>query len=207
VPQPDSNRVAIAVLLTVCLVAAGLVGCGQLATSSDREQTSGEGTSPRADCRPGAPIDNVVSDPEYISDEELVRFADNVFVGRVIKRVGYEPPSENTPPLPQTLYSVKVEQNVKGSLSGTVVVVQDGGCDPRYDRIVLVNGDDLLRPGQEVVFSTKKLSPEGPHLIVGSNYGDIEVTTEEQRAKVISKLENDKKDLVPSPAQGPHNAP
>ena len=102
---------------------------------------------------------------------------------------------------------MKVERNIKGSLSGTVVVVQHGGCDPRYDRIVLVNGDDLLRPGQEVVLSTKKLSPEGPHLIVGSNYGDIEVTTEEQRAKVISKLENDKKDLVTSPAQGPHNAP
>jgi hypothetical protein len=62
----------------------------------------------------------VVSDPEYISDEELVRLADNVFVGRVIKRVGYEPPSENTPPLPQTLFSVKVERNIKGSLSGTV---------------------------------------------------------------------------------------
>jgi hypothetical protein len=194
-------------LLTVWLVAAGLVGCGQLATSSDREQTSGEGTSPRADCRPGAPIDNVVSDPEYISDEELVKFADNVFVGRVIKRVGYEPPSENTPPLPQTLYSVKVKENIKGSLSGTVVVVQDGGCDPRYDRIVLVNNDDLLRPGQEVVFSTKRQSPDGPHLIVGSNYGDIEVRTEEQRAKVISRLKNDKKELVPSPGQRARNAP
>ena len=59
-----------------------------------------------ADCRPGAPIDNVVSDPEYISDEELVRFADNVFVGRVIKRVGNEPAAvREYAPLPQTLFS------------------------------------------------------------------------------------------------------
>ncbi len=50
---------------------------------------------------------------------------------------------------------MKVERNIKGSLSGTVVVVQHGGCDPRYDRIVLVNGDDLLRPGQKVVYQPR----------------------------------------------------
>lgn len=196
-PERDSNRVALAVALAFGLVAAGLVGCGQVPSGSDREQTTGERTSAQVDCRPGAPVDNVVSDPAYIDDEKLVDFADNVFVGRVIKRVGYEPPSENAPPLPQTLFAVKVEKNIKGSLSGTVVVVQDGGCDPRYGRIVLVNNDNLLQPDQEVVFSTRKQSPDGPHLIIGSNYGDIRVGTEEREAEVIAKLKNDKKELAP----------
>jgi hypothetical protein len=196
VPEPDSNRVALAVVLTFGLVAASLVGCGQVA-GGDREQTTGEKTSAQVDCRPGAPTDNIVSDPPYVNDKELVGFADNVFVGRVIKRVGYEPPSENTPSVPQTMFAVKVERNIKGSLSGTVVVAQDGGCDPRYGRIVLVNNDHLLQPGQEVVFSTRKQTPDGPHLIVGSNYGDIRVRTEEEKAKVISKLKNDKKELAP----------
>jgi hypothetical protein len=197
VPERDSNRVALAVVLTFGLVAAILVGCGQVPSGSDRGQTTSERTSAQVDCRPGARVDNVVSDPPYIDDEKLVDFADNVFVGRVVKRVGYEPPSENAPPLPQTLFAVKVEKNIKGSLSGTVMVAQDGGCDPRYGRIVLVNNDNLLQPDQEVVFSTRKQSPDGPHLIIGSNYGDIRVGTEEREAEVIAKLKNDKKDLAP----------
>jgi hypothetical protein len=197
VPEPYSTRVALAVVLTFGFVAASLVGCGQLPSGSDRGQTTGERISRQAECRPGAPTDNVVSDPEYISDEDLLRFADNVFVGRVIEKVGYEPPSQNVPPLPQTLFAVKVEKNIKGSLSGTVVVAQDGGCDPRYDRVVLVNNDPLLKPGQEVVFSTRKQSPDGPHLIVGSNYGDVRVGTDEEKVEVIGKLKNDEKELVP----------
>jgi hypothetical protein len=200
---PDSKRVALAV--TFGFVAASLVGCGQVPSGSDPGQTTGERTSAQAECRPGAPTDNVVSDPPYIGDEQLVAFADNVFVGRVIERVGYEPPSENMPSLPQTLFAVEVEENIKGSLSGTVVVVQDGGCDPRYDRVVLVNNDPLLKPGQEVVFSTRKQSPDGPHLIAGSNYGDIRVETEEEKAEVIAKLQNGEKELVPydRPNEGP----
>jgi hypothetical protein len=199
VSEPGSNRAALAAVLAFGIVAASLAGCGQVAGSNDDGKVSsgGERTSSQEKCRPGAPIDTIVSDPPYINDEELIGFADNVFVGRMIKQLGHEPPSENTPPLPQTLFAVKVEKNIKGSLSGTVVVVQDGGCDPRYGRIVLVNDDDLLRTGQEVVFSTKKQSPAGPHLIVGSNYGDIRVGTEEEKAKVISRLKNDKKELVP----------
>jgi hypothetical protein len=197
VPERDSNRVTLAVVLTLGLVAASLIGCGQVRSGSDRQHTSGEGTSAQVDCRPGAPVDNVVSDPPYIDDEKLVDFADNVFVGRVIERVGYEPPSENVPPLPQTLFAVRVEKNIKGSLSGTVVVAQVGGCDPRYGRIVLVNNDELLQPDQEVVFSTRKLSPDGPHLIVGSNYGDIRVETEEDKAKVIDRFRNHERETVP----------
>lgn len=191
-PERDSKRVALAVVLAFGLLAASLAGCGRAPAGSDREQTTAQ-----VDCRPGAPVDNVVSDPPSTDDEKLVAFADNVFVGRVIKRVGYEPPSENVPPLPQTLFSVRVEKNIKGSLSGTVVVAQVGGCDPRYGRLVLVNNDRLLQPDQEVVFSTRKQSPEGPHQIVGSNYGDIRVRTEEDRAMIIDKLRNDEKEIVP----------
>jgi len=197
VPEPDSNRVALAVALTFGLLAASLAGCGRVPSGSDVGQTTGERASSQVDCRPGAPVDNVVSDPPAIDDEKLVDFADNVFVGRVIKRVGYEPPSENAPPLPQTLFAVKVEKNIKGSLSGTVVVAQDGGCDPRYGRVVLVNNDNLLQPGQEVVFSTRKQSPDGPHQIVGSNYGDIRVGTEEEKTKIIAKFRNDQREIVP----------
>ena len=196
-PERDSNRVTLAVVLTFGLVAASLAGCGQVTSGSDRERTTAERTSAQVDCRPGAPVDNVVSDPPYIDDEKLVDFADNVFVGRVIERVGYEPPSENSPPLPQTLFAVKVEKNLKGSLSGTVVVAQDGGCDPRYGRIVLVNNDALLRPDQEVVFSTRQQTPDGPHLIIGSNYGDIRVGTEEREAEVIAKFRNDQREMIP----------
>ena len=202
--EPRSHRAALAAVITFGLIAASLVGCGRAPSGSDPEQTAGETTSSQVACRPGAPVDNVVSDPASIDDETLTAFADNVFVGRVIERVGHEPPSENAPPLPQTLFAVEVEQNIKGSLSGTVVVAQEGGCDPRYGRVVLVNNDALLQPGQEVVFSTTEQSPDGPHLIVGSNYGDIRAETREERAEVIARLRNDKKELVPFRPAGEH---
>ena len=201
---------ALAALLMLGLAAIGLIGLGQAGRNDagDRslvgsERTTGERTSSPQGCRPGAPVDNIVADPAGTDDRHLVRFADNVFVGRVVGRVGYRPPSESTSPLPQSLFAVKVEKNIKGSLSGTVVVVQEGGCDPRYGRVVLVNNDPLLKPGQEAVFSTRKQSPESPHFIVGSNYGDVRVSTEEQEAKVVARFENARKELVPFDPSNP----
>lgn len=198
-----SRSVGIRAALVVLLALAGCANMtqggaqGEGTPSPERERTVTEGASPQEECPPGAPTDNIVADPASVSDKQLVDFADNVFVGRVVRKVGYEPPSEGMPPLPQTKFAVEVEENIKGSLSGTVVVVQEGGCDPRYGRVVLVNDDELLEPGEEVVFSTKKQGPDGPHLIVGSNYGDIRVGTEGEEAEVVSNLRNARKQMVP----------
>ena len=71
-----------------------------------------------------------MADPAGIPDEQLLRFADNVFVGRVIRQSGYEPPSKNFPPFPESLFAVEVEKSIKGSLSGTVTVVQGAAVTP-----------------------------------------------------------------------------
>lgn len=185
-------------------LAWALAGCANMSQGegADRETPRRDSTtavagSPEKDCPPGAPTDNIIADPPRVSDEVLMDFADNVFVGRVVEKVGYVPPSEGVPPLPKTRFAVQVERNIKGSLSGTVVVVQEGGCDPRYGRVVLVNNDALLEPGQEAVFSTKKQGADGPHVIVGSNYGDIRVGTESKEAEVVSRLRNARKEAVP----------
>ncbi len=196
------GRTILALLLALGL-AWGLAGCANMTQGgADREaqrqdSTTAEPGSPARDCPPGAPTDSIVADPATVNDEKLVDFADNVFVGRVVEKVGYVPPDRGVPPLPQTEFAVEVQRNIKGSFSGTVVVVQKGGCDPRYGRVVIVNDDELLRPGEEAVFSTKKQGPGGPNLIVGSNYGDIRVRTETREAEVVSSLRNTRPEAVP----------
>jgi hypothetical protein len=188
---------ALGLVLAGCANMAQRGGEGENRPSSDRQRTVSEESSPQEECPPDAPTDNIIADPASVSDRQLMEFADNVFVGRVVEKVGYEQPSQGMPPLPQTKFAVRVEENVKGSLSGTVVVVQEGGCDPRYGRVVVVNNDDLLNPGEEAVFSTKKQGPDGPYLIVGSNYGDIRVGTEREEDEVISNFRNSRKETVP----------
>lgn len=118
----------------------------------------------------------------------MVRFADNVFVGRVSEKIDFRSASQNVPPIPSNIFAMEVEENIKGSFSGTVEVEQEGGCVPSRGHIMLVNDDRLLKPGETVVFSTVK-QPDGPHRIVGANYGDIRVETEKEARQVVTRLE------------------
>jgi len=78
----------------------------------------------------------------YATDNsKLVGFADNVFIGKVIAQTGNE-----TDDFPQTQFSVKVLENIKGNLDGTVTVNQIGSYE-------YANGDKyyLSWRGTEIV--------------------------------------------------------
>lgn len=69
-----------------------------------------------------------------VKDEKLlVGASDNVFVGRVVEKVGVSGldsvgvSDQLDVPIPRTQFSVAVLENVKGSLEDTVTVSQDGG--------------------------------------------------------------------------------
>ena len=61
--------------------------------------------------------------------------------------------------------------------------------------MVLINNDPLLKPDERAVFSTHL--EKGRHQIVGAKYGDMRVTTREQKEEIISRLRDGKKEYVP----------
>ncbi len=158
------------------------------------ERTVGEKTSLGKTCDPDAPIDDIrVDTPLAFADEKrLVAVSDNVFVGRVLRKLREVPPSQN--PMPSTAFAVEVEGNIKGSLSGTATVSQGGGCDPKYGRVVLINGDSLLKPGEEAVFATSKDSSGDSYSLVSYKRSHATFETEEQEARLVARFREAKGD-------------
>nr|MDQ5818384.1 hypothetical protein [Actinomycetota bacterium] len=101
---------------------------------------------------------------EPTDERQLVGSATNVFVGRVIGKVGAEGaplsgPGERV--VPRTQFSVVVLENIKGDLGGEVTVSQTGGYDKSVGREVRIEGDPILKPDQELLFATSYNPEEG----------------------------------------------
>jgi hypothetical protein len=195
--------VTLAALLALGLAAAAAVGRGHIGPAHHNGDVSPnpalEDTANHAGCGLDAETVNIATDPVFdVADKrQLVGYVDNVFVGRVVSKLDNVPPSENLPPLPTTLFAVEVEENIKGHLSGTVTVVQGGGCNPARNQVVLINNDPLLKPGEEAVFSTSEDSPDGPHSMVGDRFSHVPVETETQEARVVDAFEAANKRQIP----------
>ena len=76
---------------------------------------------------PGATNEVSIGLPSYVidptDDRELVGFASDVFFGRVTENMGQIMAHR----FPRSRFKVEVLEVLKGSLSGTVIVTQDGG--------------------------------------------------------------------------------
>jgi hypothetical protein len=205
----------VAVLLAVV---AGLVltGCAQGAGSAE-DQTGRETDTPaRVDrtAQTTAPEETTeVSDEgkrtrcegsitaiqafDVTDDRKLVGFADNVFVGRVAEKVGTEGSVESTTAvMASTRFSVEVLENVKGNLQGVVTVEQDGGYDPTQGCVMLMEDDPLLKPGQEILFLTRRDERSRVNHITSSGYGDVRVRNQAHRDVLVRRFEDATKDQV-----------
>ena len=125
-------------------------------------------------------------------DRELVGFADNVFIGKVIAQTGNE-----TDDFPQTQFSVKVLENIKGNLDGTVTVNQFGGYEyangEKY--LSLMEGDTLLNPGKKYLFATKG-SAKG-WLTLAAGYGKIPIKDEADHKKTKERFNEALEEEIP----------
>lgn len=115
-------------------------------------------------------------------NKTLVDFADNVFVGKVIEKVGQEP-DKNTP---STQFAVKVISNIKGDLAGEVVVDQLGGyqngvislvhhdanLDPHTGEILAkASSLALLIPQNTYLFTSRFDEAKNQHLLISHENG------------------------------------
>lgn len=114
-------------------------------------------------------------------DRRLVGFADNVFLGQVLARTGQTAELS----VPETQFSVEVLDSVKGSLVGTVTVNQFGGS--KDGRTVLMEGDELLQPGQTYLFATRTRSEKGWETVVATD-GKIKVRDNEHRQQLRGRF-------------------
>lgn len=166
-----------------------------------REGAANEATAPRKDCGPDARVYSVTTDPSFNAADEvaLIRRSYNAFVGRVVDKVRDVPPFELETDLPSTEFAIEVQENVKGSLSGTVTVSQGGGCDLLYGGVTLINNNPLLEPGQEALFTTTEDAPGGPHSLTSHRFSKVIVETEAEEARVVAKFREAKERAAPMP--------
>ena len=145
---------------------------------------------------------NVVVDYaiEPTDERQLVGSATNVFVGRVIGKVGAEGAPLSGPGdrvMPRTQFSVAVLENIKGDLGGKVTVIQTGGYDKAVDRAVRIEGDPLLKPGQELLFVTSYNPEEGWYTIAAQPFGTVPIEDQQQRTDLVERFEQAREQQVP----------
>jgi hypothetical protein len=116
--------------------------------------------------------------PELADPGRLMVAADNVFVGRVLAKVG-----QRDGAVPQTRFRTEVLESFKGDLSGDVIVNQHGGYHRRLNELVLVFGDSLLEPGRSYLIATTGDTDSGLHVLIPV-HGDVPIDTAQQREQV-----------------------
>lgn len=97
-------------------------------------------------------------------DRELVGISHNVFVGKVIRKIGFE----DTDIGPVTHFEVQPFYNIKGNLTGAIIVQQEGGYKNgilnkiHEGEIILPNGEReiFLEPGTTYLLSTRSAPDE-----------------------------------------------
>ena len=137
---------------------------------------------------------------EPTDERQLVGSATNVFVGRVIGKVGAEGaplsgPGERV--VPRTQFSVVVLENIKGDLGGEVTVSQTGGYDKSVGREVLIEGDPILKPDQELLFATSYNPEEGWYTIAAQPFGTVPIEDERRRTDLVERFEKAREQQIP----------
>jgi hypothetical protein len=137
---------------------------------------------------------------EPTDERQLVGSATNVFVGRVIGKVEAEGAPLSGPGdrvMPRTQFSVVVLENIKGDLGGKVTVSQTGGYDKSVGREVRIEGDPLLKPGQELLFVTNYNREEGWYTIAAQPFGTVPIEDERQRTDLVERFEQAREEQIP----------
>jgi hypothetical protein len=151
-----------------------------------------------------ASADNVIlmeAHASFIDDfsdkKKLVGATNNVFVGKVIEQAG----TKSLDGGPETQFTVEVITNVKGKLSGQVLVNQQGGYQENSEgqtELLLIEDDQLLVPGETYLFATRYLESENWHTVVPA-FGDIKIDSEAKKSDLMKAFkEAYKNEVVPA---------
>ena len=105
---------------------------------------------------------------DVTDDRKLVGLAHDVFFGQVTTKEG----QTRERGIPETQYSVAVLETLKGGLSGTVTVNQQGGKTVLGGQWRMSGDPHLLETGRSYLFVTREHAAKGFHTLV-PGYGNI----------------------------------
>jgi hypothetical protein len=139
----------------------------------------------------------VVFITDFADTRRLVGAVDNVFVGRVVAQ---GETSARNGHVPETLFTVEVLHNIKGTLARTVILSQEGGritdAASGASELHLVENDPLLIRGNTYLFATKSGGNGKWHKPV-PGFGDILIKSDQQRAALVAQFEQATRAQIP----------
>jgi hypothetical protein len=144
----------------------------------------------------------------------LVGFAENVFLGTVVRAAGEQRIDTSSPDaesfVPMTTYVVRVDRNLKGKLAGEVTVAQAGGTDPVDGAQLRVDGDPPMTVGQPYLLITRFDQARGWHTIVAPRWANLPITADtlaslvtRYRDAVRSEIRFDLRQVTADPPEPP----
>lgn len=132
----------------------------------------------------------------FVSDfhdaRRLAGFVDNVFIGRVVQQTATHSPDGQ---LPETLFNVEVLNSLKGTLTGTIAVNQQGGFSEAENALIIMENDALLTPGNTYLFATRTGGEGRWHTLV-PGFGDIQIKNDTDRDALVKKLQQAIKEQI-----------
>lgn len=146
-------------------------------------------------------IVHTTSAVDLSNPNQLTGWADNVFIGKVVKKKDTK--KLNT--VPETQFDVEVKKNIKGELSRTVIVNQQGGYDKEENKLYLIEQDKLLEDGKKYLFVTKYNKDQNFHTLV-PEYGNLLIESDVKYNQLVKEFTKASKEQVPfkiDPGPGP----
>lgn len=142
-------------------------------------------------------LKHIEVEASFIADftdlKQLVGAVDNVFVGRVITE--RETINTGGDTMPETRFSVEVLDNIKGNLTGEIIVNQEGGVRESDKAVVLFKNDELLIPNEAYLFATKTGKNGEWHTLV-PGFGDILIEDITHKQTLINQFSEATKNQV-----------
>ncbi len=114
------------------------------------------------------------------NNNKLVEVSDNVFIGKVLEKIGNKKWRGSR--YSQTQFKVQVIENIKGNLKGNIQVDQDAGYLDGY--LVIEKGSKLLEPGNVYLMATSggknEFGEEVKYALIGHKKGMELITSNEK---------------------------
>ena len=141
------------------------------------------------------PIEDVgIGHPIYAidprDDRAMAAYATDIFFGRVLGQTGNTgaPTSAPGQEVPQSQFAVEVLHAVKGEVKGVVTINQVGGLDAQAKRMMLLEGDALLRPGESAMFLVVHVPAMEWYQIVAAGHGHLPADDPFERATLVDRF-------------------
>jgi hypothetical protein len=123
---------------------------------------------------------------DYRDKQKLSGAVDNIFIGEVVKKSG----SKEYTGEPNTQFSIRITQNIKGALLGDIIVNQLGGYYKENGKLFFLSyeKDHLLKEGKMYLFAVSATKKDYYEML--PKYGHTTLTNEKEKYKQIDEYRN-----------------